>query len=68
VAFNGERHLLAVGAGSLVVSVALSFALIPSWGDEGAAWSYVGGLYAGALLSLVVLRPHFRRPARDAEA
>ena len=67
VAFDGERRLLKVGAGSLVVSIALSVALIPPFGDDGAAWSYVGGLYAGAILSLIALRRHLRRAPQDAE-
>jgi O-antigen/teichoic acid export membrane protein len=68
VAFDGEARLLWVGLGSLLVSIGLSLALIPSLADEGAAWSYVASLYAAALLSLVALRRHLRRPARDAEA
>jgi O-antigen/teichoic acid export membrane protein len=68
VAFGGEARLLRVGAGSLIISVALSVALVPSWADQGAAWAYIGSLYAGALLSLVALRRHLRRPAGDAES
>jgi O-antigen/teichoic acid export membrane protein len=67
VAFDGEGRLLKVGAGSLVVSIALSVALIPPFGDDGAAWSYVGCLYAGALLSLIALRRHLRRAPQVAE-
>ena len=68
VAFDGERRLLKVGIGSLVVSVALSVALIPAFGDDGAAWSYVGALYAGAFLSVLALRRHLARTRLEAEA
>jgi O-antigen/teichoic acid export membrane protein len=68
VAFDGERRLLKVGTGSLVVSIALSLALIPAFGDDGAAWSYVGALYAGAFLSVLALRRHLARAPQDAEA
>jgi O-antigen/teichoic acid export membrane protein len=50
-----------------VVSIALSVALIPRFGDVGAAWSYVGGLYAGALLGLIALRRHLHRAPQVAE-
>jgi O-antigen/teichoic acid export membrane protein len=56
VAFDGERRLVAVGAGSLVVSAGLSLALIPAGGDAAAAWAYTASLYAAAVLGLVALR------------
>ena len=55
IALDGEGRLLGIGLLGLVICVALSALLIPGNGDAGAAWSYVGSLYAVAALSFVVL-------------
>jgi O-antigen/teichoic acid export membrane protein len=65
VAFDGEARLVAVGVGSLVVSVGLSLALIPSGGDAEAALAYTATLYAAAVLGLVALRRQLRRGAEE---
>ena len=66
VAFDGEARLVAVGVGSLVVSVGLSLALIPAGGDAEAAWAYTASLYAAALLGLLALRRQLRHGAEGA--
>ena len=65
VAFDGEARLVAVGVGSLIVSVGLSLALIPSGGDAEAALAYTATLYAAAVLGLVALRRQLRRGAEE---
>ncbi|MBN1528598.1 MAG: oligosaccharide flippase family protein [Thermoleophilaceae bacterium] len=67
VAFDGEARLLGVGLASLLSCAVLSAVLIPAAADEGAAWAYVGSLYATALLSYVALDRQLRsRPAHPA--
>ncbi len=61
VAFDGEARLVRIGLIGLAVSALLAALLIPSGGDEGAAWTYVGSLYAIAGLSLVVLERQLAR-------
>lgn len=63
VAFGGEARLLAVGAAGLALCVALSLAIIPSGGDEGAAWASTASIYVTAGLSLVALRRQLRATA-----
>jgi peptidoglycan biosynthesis protein MviN/MurJ (putative lipid II flippase) len=61
VAFDGEARLVRIGLVGLAVSGLLAALLIPSGGDEGAAWTYVGSLYAIAGMSLVVLERQLAR-------
>jgi O-antigen/teichoic acid export membrane protein len=73
VAFDGESHLVGIGLAGLALSALLSALLIPSGGDDGAAWTYVGSLYAMAALTLFVLerqlgRSHERPATAEADA
>ena len=68
VAFDGEARLVGIGLLGLASSVLLSALLIPSGGDEGAAWTYVGSVYVMAALTVVVLERQFgRRADRSSE-
>jgi O-antigen/teichoic acid export membrane protein len=55
VAFDGESRLVGIGLLGLAASALMAALLIPSGGDTGAAWTYVGSLYVMAGLSLAVL-------------
>jgi O-antigen/teichoic acid export membrane protein len=69
VAFDGEARLVGIGLVGLAISAVLSAILIPSAGDEGAAWTYVGSLYAMAALTVLVLERQLGRSAeRPAQA
>ena len=61
IAFDGEASLLWIGLTGLVLGSLAAALLIPSGGDDGAAWAYVGALYGIAALTLVALQ---RRLAR----
>jgi O-antigen/teichoic acid export membrane protein len=61
VAFDGEARLLGIGLIGLAVCVVLSLALIPSATDTGAAWTYVGFLYAMAALAFALLERQLGR-------
>jgi O-antigen/teichoic acid export membrane protein len=63
VAFDGEARLVGIGLLGLALSALLSAILIPSAGDEGAAWAYVGSLYAMAALTVFVLERQLGRTA-----
>jgi O-antigen/teichoic acid export membrane protein len=63
IAFDGERRLLAIGVVGLGICGVLSAMLIPSAGDSGAAWTYVGSLYALAGLAFVALERQVSGPA-----
>jgi O-antigen/teichoic acid export membrane protein len=71
VAFDGEARLLGVGLVGLAVSVVLSMALIPAGEGIGAAWTYVGSLYAMAALTFATLERQLGRTGaatRETEA
>ena len=68
VAFGGETRLVAIALLGLVVCVVLAAVLIPSSGDTGAAWTYVGSAYAMAALSLLVLERQRGVPGAGAPA
>ncbi len=69
VAFDGEAHLVGIGLAGLALSALLSALLIPSAGDVGAAWTYVGSLYAMAALTVFVFERQLGRTAvRPAQA
>ena len=55
VAFDGEARLLGVGVASLALCVGLSLTIIPSAGDEGAAWASTGAMYGTAAVCLWAL-------------
>jgi O-antigen/teichoic acid export membrane protein len=63
VAFDGEARLVGIGLVGLAISAVLSAILIPSAGGEGAAWTYVGSLYAMAALTVFVLERQLGRSA-----
>jgi O-antigen/teichoic acid export membrane protein len=60
VAFDGESRLVGIGLLGLATSALLAAVLIPSGGDSGAAWTYVGSMYVMAALSFVVLEREVR--------
>jgi O-antigen/teichoic acid export membrane protein len=62
IAFDGEARLMGVGLAGCALSVVLSVLLVPAAGDVGAAWAYVGGIYAVALLALFVLERRLSHP------
>ena len=66
VAFDGEARLLGIGLAGLAVCIALSLALIPSATDSGAAWTYVGFLYAMAALAFALLERQLGRTRAQA--
>jgi O-antigen/teichoic acid export membrane protein len=55
VAFGRERRLLRIGLLGIVVTAAFAIGVIPSAGDEGAAWAYITAIYAMALASVTTL-------------
>jgi O-antigen/teichoic acid export membrane protein len=63
VAFDGEAGLVRIGLAGLVICAALAAILIPSSGDNGAAWTYVGSMYAMAAMCFVLLRIQLRHTA-----
>jgi O-antigen/teichoic acid export membrane protein len=62
IAFDGEARLMGVGLAGCALSVALSLLLVPSEGATGAAWAYVGGIYAVAAFALFVLERRLSHP------
>lgn len=71
LSLHRHRELLSISAGGLVISVCLTFALVPVLQARGAAFAFVGGELAVALACLGFLvrarpdlRPSLRVPTR----
>ena len=65
VAFGQERLLFRIGLAGLSVTTAFAVAVIPSGGDDGAAWAYVAAIYAMALASFAAVERTSLRPPAD---
>ena len=55
IAFDDERRLLWIGLTGFFLATVAAAVAIPEFGGEGAAWTYVGAIYAMAAISLVAL-------------
>jgi O-antigen/teichoic acid export membrane protein len=55
IAFDDEARLLWIGLTGFVLAAASAAIVIPQFGGEGAAWTYVGAIYAMATISLISL-------------